>query len=293
MLSRISSLGTRSVPLVAGTAIAVVLASAAVFATTYTIGAVTLTVPSYTRDNPLYHCEPQEDAAANHITLAGLPAGSLVRLNWIFSSDTAISSQVGQTFSNQSGTVEFPVPYPEDTTAWPIQNGTSRAINVTVQVSVQSGTTAVAKFTRITPWKVVCVPDEPPGDFNGCTPGYWRQVGEPWANSDAHLDSWTPTGYAPGDDFETVFSVNASFNPDTLGDAVWLNGGGENAMARHAVAALLNAASPGVNYPMSVGQVIAAVQNAYSTGDFEPAHLLFEGYNEAKDEAGKHLCPLN
>ena len=31
---------------------------------------------------------------------------------------------------------------------------------------------------------------------DGCTPGYWKQ--------EQHFDSWVPTGYAPGDDFDTV-----------------------------------------------------------------------------------------
>jgi len=57
-------------------------------------------------------------------------------------------------------------------------------------------------------------------------------------------------------------------------------------MARHAVAALLNAANPDVDYPLTVGEIIAAVQAAYASGNFEPAHVLFEGYNEIG-------CPIN
>ena len=34
----------------------------------------------------------------------------------------------------------------------------------------------------------------------------------------------------PEDDFETVFGVNASFDPHTMLDAVWLGGGGERAV---------------------------------------------------------------
>lgn len=83
-----------------------------------------------------------------------------------------------------------------------------------------------------------------------------------------------------------VFAVDASFNPHTLGDAVRLNGGGERALARHAVAALLNAANTNVSYLYSEADVISMVQNAYASGNFEGVKNLFEAQNEAG-------CPLN
>jgi hypothetical protein len=118
----------------------------------------------------------------------------------------------------------------------------------------------------------------PTGPAQGCTPGYWRQ--------NQHFDSWVATGYAPSNDFNTVFGVSATFNPHSLLDAVWLGGGGEGALARHAVAALLDAAHPNVNYAYTTAQVIAGVQNAYATGNFES----FKNTLEAANEAG---CPLN
>ncbi len=88
------------------------------------------------------------------------------------------------------------------------------------------------------------------GGGEGCTPGFWKN----------HLDDWGPTGYTTGDDFDTVFGVSL-FNPDiTLDDALNLKGGGVKKLARHGTAALLNAAHPAVDYPLSVAQVIAAVQ---------------------------------
>jgi hypothetical protein len=95
-----------------------------------------------------------------------------------------------------------------------------------------------------------------------------------------------PTGYAPGDDFELVFGVEASFDPDTLLDAAWLGGGGEYALARHAVAALLNAASPDVFFALTPAEVIAGVQAAYASGDFEPFKDELEYHNELG-------CPLD
>jgi hypothetical protein len=109
----------------------------------------------------------------------------------------------------------------------------------------------------------------PPCD-QGCTPGYWKQP--------HHLDSWGPTGYVPDDYFNTVFVVDF-FDPEfTLLEALKAKGGGVNALARHATAALLSAAHPGVDYPASVAKVLALVQD----GDKD----TLEGYNELG-------CPLN
>ncbi len=148
------------------------------------------------------------------------------------------------------------------TTGQPFVNGSS------VTLSGQLGHTIRVK-NRI---------EEPPGGGQGCTPGYWRQ--------EHHYDSWQ--GFAPGNDFDTVFGVNV-FNPNiTLGVAVELGGGGVNALARHGVAALLNAASGGVNFAYTVAQVKAIVAGtaAYSGLSVEARKNLLAAANEAG-------CPLN
>jgi hypothetical protein len=121
------------------------------------------------------------------------------------------------------------------------------------------------------------VEPEPPDEegSEGCTPGYWKQ--------EHHFDSWV--GFSPSDDFETVFGVDASFDKTLLG-ALQQGGGGEKALGRHAVAALLNAASPDVSFAFTEAQVISLVQNAYATGDFEGAKNLLEAQNQQG-------CPLN
>ena len=111
----------------------------------------------------------------------------------------------------------------------------------------------------------------------GCTPGYWRQP--------QHFDSYADTGYAPNTLFVTAFGVDA-FPGLTLSQVVALGGGGLNALGRHAVAALLNAASPDVDYDRTPAQVIAAFTAAYASGDYEATKDLFEGLNEQS-------CPLN
>ncbi len=89
-----------------------------------------------------------------------------------------------------------------------------------------------------------------PTDGQGCTPGYWKN----------HLDAWGPTGLSPSDDFDNTFGVDL-FDPDiTLGQAIDAKGGGVKKIARHGTAALLSALHPGVAYPFTADEVIAAVQ---------------------------------
>ncbi len=115
-------------------------------------------------------------------------------------------------------------------------------------------------------------PPPPPG--GGCTPGFWK-------NS---VGSW-PAGYLPNADFDATFGVNG-FNPNiTLLDALNLGSGGKNALARHAVAGLLNSATSEVDYGMSTADVIAAVQAAFASGDFETVKNPLESLNEKG-------CPL-
>lgn len=120
-----------------------------------------------------------------------------------------------------------------------------------------------------------CEPPPPTGG-QGCTPGYWKQS--------QHFDSWV-NYTAPGPNYETVFSVDASFNKDLLG-ALGQGGGGEKALGRHATAALLNAGNPDVSYLYTEAEVISLVQQAYSTGDFEGVKDLLAAQNESG-------CPLN
>ncbi len=112
----------------------------------------------------------------------------------------------------------------------------------------------------------------PPGGGEGCTPGYWKQ--------DQHFDSWV--GYSPNDLFADVFGVAY---PGTLVEAADANGGGANALARHAVAALLNASSS-VDYYYTTADVISMVQAAFASGDYEATKDLFAYQNELG-------CPLN
>ncbi|MEM3085084.1 MAG: hypothetical protein QXU32_04915 [Nitrososphaerales archaeon] len=113
----------------------------------------------------------------------------------------------------------------------------------------------------------------------GCTPGFWKQP--------QHFDSWV--GFAPTDRFEAVFGRDVAGDP-TLLEAMELQGGGLNALIRHAVAALLSASSPDVNVGDpdidTVAEVVAAFQAAFDSGIYEPMKNKFEASNEAG-------CPLS
>ena len=110
-----------------------------------------------------------------------------------------------------------------------------------------------------------CVPGA-----EACSPGFFKK----------HLEAWVPTGYSPDDDFDTTFGVDL-FDPDiTLEQAVNAKGGGVKKLARHGTAALLSAAHPDVAYPLTVAEVIAAVQ----AGDAD----TLADYNEEFED-----CPLD
>ena len=197
---------------------------------------------------------------------------------------------------NFAATVTYP-PVSE----WPVQSNGTREIHVDIQIEVYSsqGGDLIGTLGPEHDWDVFClsdvstptptpvpptptpVPPTPtptatiPLGFQGCTPGYWKQP--------QHLDSWV--SYLTGDLFATVFGVDDS-NDLTLLQALQARGGGESALQRHAVAALLNSVSPDVAGTYTSAEVIAMVQQAYASGNFESIKNLFETANELG-------CPLN
>lgn len=140
-------------------------------------------------------------------------------------------------------------------------------------VGVISGQSVTANDPTHLVCEQVIIP--PPIGQQGCTPGYWKQP--------QHLDSWT--SYETTANYATVFGVSSSFTK-TLLEALGQGGGNQVALGRHAVAALLNAASYNVAYPVTADQIIALVQSAYATGQFEAAKNQLAAYNELG-------CPLN
>jgi hypothetical protein len=137
------------------------------------------------------------------------------------------------------------------------------------------------------------IPIECPAEFQGCTPGYWKQ--------EHHFDSWVPTGYTPGNIIGVVFPAanglpTAGKNPkkpdtladDSLVDALNYPGGpgvlgAARTLLRAAVAALLNAGHPDLNYEISEADVLTRVNDALSEDRATMLGLAGEldGYNNA------------
>lgn len=111
----------------------------------------------------------------------------------------------------------------------------------------------------------------------GCTPGYWKQ--------EQHFDSWSAP-YLPSTPFSAVFED--AFPGKTLLQVLQQGGGGLQALGRHTVAALLNAASSGVNYGQAPAEVIYTFNMTYPGGKAD--------YNATKDNFAsdnERGCPLN
>lgn len=145
----------------------------------------------------------------------------------------------------------------------------------------------------------------------GCTPGFWMQC--------QHLDSWGPTGFKTDDLFNTVFGVMQYINPNnnkpyTLLEVMGLQGGSDlgvrknpptckgpgqgngNAIGNighdpvspnlgfHAVAALLNAAHPHVNFGYTTGELIDLFRNNMHNG---------AALKDSLAMLNERVCPLN
>ena len=138
----------------------------------------------------------------------------------------------------------------------------------------------------------------------GCTPGYWKV--------DQHWDSW-PAPWSPSGPLSAMFSgvtnppyaVTVVTFPDgtsvLMGSATQVQAlhfqGGDSVpekaeiLLRAAVAAVLNADSPGVNFPWTSAQAISAVNAALASQD---ATTIINLANQLDgDNNGPGGCPLN
>jgi hypothetical protein len=154
--------------------------------------------------------------------------------------------------------------------------------------STPTTTESTPTTTETTPTTTETTPTtttQPPGG-EGCTPGYWKN----------HLGSWGPTGYSPSQRLDTVFSAGGlgSLGSDTLLQALNYGGGSsltaaKQILLRAAVASLLNAAHPDVDFGASPATVIAAVNAALSSAD-RTTILNLASDLDARNNAG---CPLS
>ena len=150
---------------------------------------------------------------------------------------------------------------------------------------------------------VYCYDSGPPPTSScveGCTPGYWKTHPERWDGQGG--DDFTSTVTAT-DSFNAAFGVTQAFSgfPDTVSliDAAGTGGGGLNALARHAAAALANS-DTAILYPYDTATVISIYRDGVGADagpeTVESAKDLLESANEAgcplsNDYQGAKVCP--
>lgn len=118
----------------------------------------------------------------------------------------------------------------------------------------------------------------------GLTPGFWK-------NNAAKHDASAWSGYSPTQTVSSVFgSAFSSLGSLTLVEALGTGGGGINALLRHSVAAVLNAANTDVDYAMTTSQIVSAVQAAVAggTGAIEQLKNQLDTYNNAGANVNQH-----
>jgi hypothetical protein len=129
-------------------------------------------------------------------------------------------------------------------------------------------------------------PTPTPVAHHGCPHDHWK----------AHLNHWPPTGHATGQTLESVFSVPDAYSLDqvSLLSALGLPGGsgavgGARTLMKQAVAALLNASHPQIDYTLTQAQVINRVDVALASAERKRMLALAENL-ETQNTQG---CPLH
>jgi hypothetical protein len=130
-----------------------------------------------------------------------------------------------------------------------LATGTTTTDTSTPSTSIPSTTTTTTTTTT-------------PEGGEGCTPGFWKN------NADKKEASQWTDPFDPTDLVSSVFSAAPSSVASlTLLEGLSLGGGGVNALTRQAIAAVLSAAHPDIDYPLSVSEIVTAVNAAYLSGD--------------------------
>jgi hypothetical protein len=191
-------------------------------------------------------------APSDTIYTTGLPATWKVMGQYAFY-NMSVSPPVRLTaYTNQTSIgadLQQQIVYPP-VSSWPLVDAATGARTIWVHIMAVIFDEAGQMVAQLAPpagykWTVICTP---PPVVIACSPGFWKNHPELWV------------GYDPADDFDTTFGVDY-FNPDiTLMQGVSATGGGLNKVARFGVANLLNATHPGLDFALTLEQVVAMVQ---------------------------------
>ncbi len=116
-------------------------------------------------------------------------------------------------------------------------------------------------------------------EVNAATTQYGGECGTPgyWKNIEKHP---YPSPWTPDTNFESVFGPSPLPSSLTLGEALELGGGGINALARQAAAALLNASKS--TYAYIESEVIEMFEDAVASEEYDSTKNAFQAANEAE-----------
>lgn len=150
--------------------------------------------------------------------------------------------------------------------------GFNKAILVPTSPNHQAGGTSWDVGTCLNPTGLDFVANvfwtvPPPADNHGCTLGFWKNHD----GSGPQADVW-PSPYTPSTTLGAAGFTNTGNQGTTLDAALSFKGGStlqdaKNNLMKQAVAALLNAATSGMNYPLDVAHVLSEVNTALASGD--------------------------
>jgi hypothetical protein len=127
-------------------------------------------------------------------------------------------------------------------------------------------------------WQYTIIEVPVPCEYEGLTPGFWKNKGvkvgwpSPYIPKDSSATTLEEAGFIiPNGGVMDDNPRRPVYKEDTLLDALNYKGGEDDSgmaqnLLRAAVAALLNAAHPEVNYPLSVAEVISQVNAALASG---------------------------
>jgi hypothetical protein len=195
-----------------------------------------------------------------------VPSGAPVQFN--FTGDAAGTIGDGQTITvgnllpgTYSSQEQVPAGWTLTGLSCDDSDSTGNLGTATATFHVSAGEVVTCTFTDTTNERI---------GRQGLTLGYWKNHTSVWAI------------YKPTDTFDSVFGVGVFPSSFTLLQALQQGGGGVNALGRQAVAALLNATSPSLDYPLYSWQVIQLVHDAIVSGNATTIENLknqLEGYN--------------
>jgi hypothetical protein len=118
-----------------------------------------------------------------------------------------------------------------------------------------------------------------PTNFEGCSHGFWKN----------HPSKWST--YSTSQTVGSVFTgLPPAISSLTLLKALKQSGGGLNALTREAIAALLNAAQPGVDYPLTTGEVVDMVNQAIASGNKSTIESLKDTLETFNNRGAKGFC---